>query len=93
MRCSITVRGVCRALAGWRVRASCTASTRTSGLLVVAKSDAAHEGLARQFADHSIERAYLAITHGVPMPTQGTLKGMIGRHHTDRKRMAILSRR
>jgi RNA polymerase sigma-32 factor len=62
----------------------------TSGLLVVAKSDAAHEGLARQFADHSIERAYLAITHGVPMPTQGTLKGMIGRHHTDRKRMAIM---
>ena len=33
----------------------------TSGLLVVAKSDAAHEGLARQFADHSIERAYLAV--------------------------------
>lgn len=62
----------------------------TSGLLVVAKSDAAHEGLARQFADHSIERAYLAITHGVPMPAQGTLRGMIARHHTDRKRMAIM---
>jgi 23S rRNA pseudouridine1911/1915/1917 synthase len=62
----------------------------TSGLLVVAKSDTAHEGLARQFADHSIERAYLAITHGVPMPTQGTLSGMIARHHTDRKRMAIM---
>jgi 23S rRNA pseudouridine1911/1915/1917 synthase len=38
----------------------------TSGLLVVAKSDAAHEGLARQFADHSIERAYKAITAGSP---------------------------
>ncbi|MDE1915712.1 MAG: RluA family pseudouridine synthase [Sphingomonadales bacterium] len=62
----------------------------TSGLLVVAKSDAAHEGLARQFADHSIERAYLAITHGVPVPAQGTLKGTIARHHTDRKRMAIM---
>ena len=62
----------------------------TSGLIVVAKSDAAHEGLARQFADHSIERAYLAITHGVPVPAQGTLKGMIARHHTDRKRMAIM---
>jgi 23S rRNA pseudouridine1911/1915/1917 synthase len=62
----------------------------TSGLLVVAKSDAAHEGLARQFADHSIERAYLAITHGVPVPPQGTLRGIIARHHTDRKRMAIM---
>lgn len=62
----------------------------TSGLIVVAKSDAAHEGLARQFADHSIERAYLAITHGVPVPPQGTLRGMIARHHTDRKRMAIM---
>jgi 23S rRNA pseudouridine1911/1915/1917 synthase len=62
----------------------------TSGLLVVAKCDAAHEGLARQFADHSIERAYLAITHGVPMPPQGTLRGTIARHPTDRKRMALI---
>lgn len=62
----------------------------TSGLLVVAKSDAAHEGLARQFADHSIERAYFAITQGVPVPTQGTLRGVIARHPTDRKRMALL---
>ena len=62
----------------------------TSGLLVIAKSDAAHEGLARQFADHSIERAYFAITQGVPRPTQGTLRGVIARHPTDRKRMALL---
>ena len=62
----------------------------TSGLLVVAKSDAAHEGLARQFADHSIERAYFAITQGVPRPAQGTLRGVIARHPTDRKRMALL---
>mgnify|MGYP003705440947 CR=1 FL=1 len=47
----------------------------TSGLIVVAKSDTAHEGLAKQFADHSIERAYLAITHGVPMPAMATLRG------------------
>ena len=40
----------------------------TSGLLVVAKSDAAHEGLARQFADHSIERTYLAVCAGHPQP-------------------------
>lgn len=62
----------------------------TSGLLVVAKSDAAHEGLAKQFADHSIERAYLCLTHGTPMPPQGTLRGTIARHPTDRKRMALL---
>src|SRR5690606_16806545 len=42
----------------------------TSGLLVVAKSDAAHEGLARQFADHSIERVYLAVANGHPNPPQ-----------------------
>lgn len=62
----------------------------TSGLLVVAKSDAAHEGLARQFADHSIERAYLALTQGIPNPPRGTLRGVIARHPTDRKRMALM---
>ena len=62
----------------------------TSGLLVVAKSDIAHEGLARQFADHSIERAYLALTQGIPHPPRGTLRGVIARHPTDRKRMALL---
>jgi pseudouridine synthase, RluA family len=63
----------------------------TSGLLVVAKSDAAHEGLARQFADHSIERAYMAITAGVPMPRSGTVRGNIGRSDHDRKKMALVS--
>jgi len=62
----------------------------TSGLLVVAKSDMAHEGLSRQFADHSIERAYFAIVHGVPMPPKATLSGIIARHPTDRKRMALI---
>jgi len=62
----------------------------TSGLLVVAKSDAAHEGLARQFADHSIERAYLAVTNGRPVPAQGTIRGRIGRSDANRKKMALL---
>ena len=62
----------------------------TSGLLVVAKSDAAHEGLARQFADHSIERAYLAITAGVPSPLAGTVRGNIGRSDSNRKKMALV---
>jgi 23S rRNA pseudouridine1911/1915/1917 synthase len=63
----------------------------TSGLLVVAKTDAAHEGLARQFADHSIHRAYLAVTAGVPVPASGTIRGAIGRAGHDRKKMALVS--
>ncbi|MFM5932198.1 MAG: RluA family pseudouridine synthase [Novosphingobium sp.] len=62
----------------------------TSGLLVVAKSDAAHEGLARQFADHSIERAYLAIVGGLPKPLEGTIRTHLGRSAHDRKKMAVL---
>lgn len=62
----------------------------TSGLLVVAKTDKAHEGLAVQFADHSIERAYLAITTGRPMPSAGTIRGSIGRSSHDRKKMALV---
>ena len=62
----------------------------TSGLMVAAKSDAAHEGLARQFADHSIARAYLAVVNGVPMPPAGTVRGRIGRSDANRKKMAVL---
>ena len=62
----------------------------TSGLLVVAKSDAAHEGLATQFADHSIVRRYLAVCAGHPNPPAGTVRGRIGRSDRDRKRMAVL---
>lgn len=62
----------------------------TSGLLVVAKTDKAHEGLAKQFADHSIERAYLAIVSGLPVPASGTVRSQIGRSDHDRKKMAVL---
>jgi 23S rRNA pseudouridine1911/1915/1917 synthase len=62
----------------------------TSGLLVVAKTDKAHEGLAVQFADHSIERAYRAIVGGRLMPVSGTIKGAIGRSSHDRKKMALV---
>ncbi len=62
----------------------------TSGLLVVAKSDAAHEGLARQFSDHSLERAYLALVAGLPLPLAGTVTGSIGRSNTNRKKMALV---
>lgn len=62
----------------------------TSGLIVAAKSDVAHEGLARQFADHSIERAYLAIVAGLPVPPAGTVRGAIARSGADRKKMALV---
>ncbi|MCB2015376.1 MAG: RluA family pseudouridine synthase [Sphingobium sp.] len=61
----------------------------TSGLLVVAKSDAAHEGLARQFKDHSISRRYLAIVSGIPAPPAGKIDTWIGRSERDRKKMAV----
>ena len=63
----------------------------TSGLLVVAKTDAAHEGLAKQFADHSIARAYLAVCAGRPNPAAGTISGRIGRSDANRKKMALLA--
>jgi 23S rRNA pseudouridine1911/1915/1917 synthase len=62
----------------------------TSGLLVVAKTNKAHEGLAKQFADHSIERAYFAVVLGLPIPPAGTVSGHIGRSDHDRKKMAVL---
>ncbi|WP_373356494.1 RluA family pseudouridine synthase [Pseudoroseicyclus sp. CXY001] len=77
----------------------------TSGLLVVAKSDAAHQGLSAQFAAHSAERSYLALCHGVPDRGDPRLNGVrgtsfeagevlkiqsfLGRHKSDRQRQAV----
>lgn len=61
----------------------------TSGLLVVAKTDRAHEGLARQFADHSIERRYLAIVAGMPLRQGGTIDAPLARSPVNRKKIAI----
>ena len=61
----------------------------TSGLLVMAKHDKAHNGLAEQFADHSIERKYTAVCRGFPNPLNGHVEGNIARHPVDRKRMAV----
>lgn len=62
----------------------------TSGLLVVAKTDRAHEGLAKQFAAHSIERRYLAIANGIPNPTTGTVDAPLARSPLNRKKVAIV---
>ena len=61
-----------------------------SGLMVVAKHDRAHVGLAAQFSVHRIERAYEAIVWGVPPRPEGRVDRPIGRHPRDRKRMAIV---
>ncbi len=77
----------------------------TSGLLVIAKSDRAHHGLAEQFAAHSVERLYLALVHGHPDPADPRLRGVRGvsiepgavikvtsdlaRHKTDRQKQAV----
>jgi 23S rRNA pseudouridine1911/1915/1917 synthase len=62
----------------------------TSGLLVVAKTDVAHEGLAKQFAAHSIDRRYLAIVSGVPKAAEGTVDAPLARSATNRKKIAIV---
>ncbi len=78
----------------------------TSGLLVVAKNDAAHHGLAAQFEAHSVDRRYLALVHGCPDPADPRLAGLRGiawepgavlrittqlaRHRHDRQRQAVL---
>ena len=60
----------------------------TSGLVVVAKSDEAHRALAAQFADHSAGRRYLALCVGSPREDRGEVRDHLGRHPTDRIRMA-----
>jgi 23S rRNA pseudouridine1911/1915/1917 synthase len=62
----------------------------TSGLLVVAKTDVAHEGLAKQFAAHSIERRYLAIVSGVPKIAEGMVDAPLARSSTNRKKISIV---
>ena len=62
----------------------------TSGLLLVAKSDVAHEGLSKQFADHSIERVYAAIVTGVPTMLTGKIDAPLARSETDRKKVAVV---
>ena len=63
----------------------------TSGLLVVAKTDPAHEGLAAQFARHTVERRYTAVVGGVPVPPAGRIEGALARSTANRQKMAIVS--
>lgn len=64
----------------------------TSGVMVAAKTDAAHWGLAALFERHDIERVYLALTRGAPRNRAGTVATRIGRSPRDRKKMAVVTR-
>ena len=64
----------------------------TSGLLVVAKNDYAHQFLSAQLADRSLSRVYEAVVRGTLKEDSGTIDRPIGRHPTDRKRMAVTDR-
>ncbi|MCG8545631.1 MAG: RluA family pseudouridine synthase, partial [Alphaproteobacteria bacterium] len=63
----------------------------TSGLIVIAKNDAAHRALSRQFSQRTIDRLYQAVAWGVPVPPAGRIEGNIGRHPRQRKKMTVLS--
>ena len=62
----------------------------TSGVMVAAKTDAAHAGLSEQFARHDVERVYIALARGAPHPARGRVETQIGRSPHDRKKMAVL---
>jgi 23S rRNA pseudouridine1911/1915/1917 synthase len=67
----------------------------TSGLIVVAKNDAAHQGLTAQFADHGrtgpLERAYAALVWGLPQPRSGTIRANLARSRYHREKIAVVS--
>lgn len=62
----------------------------TSGVIAIAKNDAAHLSLAQQIKHRTVEKRYLAIVYGTPSLRQGTIAAPIGRHPVDRKKMAVV---
>ena len=64
----------------------------TSGLLVVAKDDITHQGLARQFKEHTVKREYLALVYGRLLPAAGVFQSNLGRHPQQRKKMASVGK-
>jgi len=64
----------------------------TSGLLVVAKNDITHQGLAQQFKEHTIKREYLALVYGRLLPAAGSFQSNLGRHPHQRKKMASVTK-
>ncbi len=65
----------------------------TSGCLVVAKTDQAHQSLSQQFAERTVEKVYLALAAGTPRRVHGEIEAPIGRHPVHRQRMSVEPRR
>ncbi|MGH1457099.1 MAG: RluA family pseudouridine synthase [Alphaproteobacteria bacterium] len=63
----------------------------TSGLIMVAKNDHAHQHLSEQLADRTLSRVYHALVFGIPMPVKGSVDRAIGRHRHDRLKMSVMS--
>ena len=61
----------------------------TTGVMVAAKDDETHQGLARQFTEHTIDRLYRTLVRGLPRADEGHIDRPIGRHPRDRKRMSV----
>lgn len=66
---------------------------QTSGLLIVAKSDSAHQGLSKQFKNHMVKKVYKALVHGNIKDESGVIELPVGRHPTNRKKMSTKSKR
>ncbi|MDX2110222.1 MAG: RluA family pseudouridine synthase [Verrucomicrobiota bacterium] len=64
----------------------------TTGVMVIAKSDAAFTGLANAFAERTLHKEYLALVNGVPQLLCGSIKDPIGRHSGNRLKMAVITR-
>jgi 23S rRNA pseudouridine1911/1915/1917 synthase len=62
----------------------------TSGCLVAAKNDLAHQRISRQFADRETTKIYHCVVQGIPSPPQGTIENHIGRHPVNRQKMAVV---
>lgn len=65
----------------------------TSGALVIAKSDRAYLNLVRQFRERGVRKEYLALVYGSPSKSEGEISSLLGRHPTDRKKIAVLKNR
>lgn len=90
-RCFTTARGSCRHRGAIRPGIVHRIDKDTSGLLVVAKNDAAHQALSAQMSVHSIHRVYHAVVYGNLKEDEGFVEKWLGRDPRDRKKMAVLA--
>lgn len=85
--CKESLSGICGVLRPGIVH---RLDKETSGVMVAAKTDKAHQGLSLLFSTHSLTRRYIGLVRGTPKPSKGTVDTLIGRSSYDRKKMAVL---